>query len=211
MQLQMLRRTLGPDSKELPPIEKMIRMLDSSNVQINRLTSLIEGLLDITRMDEGKMSYQFQTVNFSALVKDVVERFSEDFLRSKNSINLQMEPDIQIECDPLRIEQVLVNLLSNALKYGSEKDVKVTLENLGDSVSLAVQDTGIGIPPEQQEQIFKRFERLVPHTNVSGMGLGLYISRQIVHAHHGEITLESEKGVGSKFTVLLPKTHIRGN
>ena len=107
------------------------------------------------------------------------------------------------------MEQVLINLLTNALKYGSENEIRVTLENRGEGVALSVRDSGPGIPPEKQEQIFNRFERLVPHTSISGMGLGLYIVRQIVEAHHGKITLESEMNVGSTFTLLLPRIRAR--
>lgn len=204
LQLQLLQKLIDPKNVVAQPIDKMVKMIDSSNLQINRLTRLIEGLLDITRMDEGKMSYQFQDVNLSTLVHDVVDRFSEDFLRNSSKINLAVMPDLHIQCDPLRIEQVLVNLLSNALKYGSDNEVLVTLENVDEGVSLSVLDKGMGIPEEKHEQIFNRFERLIPHTNISGMGLGLYIARQIVDAHHGKIVLESEISVGSKFTVILP-------
>jgi PAS domain S-box-containing protein len=204
LQLQMLRRLFDPLKVDALPIEKIVRMIDSSNLKVNRLSSLIEGLLDITRMDDGKMSYQFQDVNISDLVSEVVERFSEDFLRSNSKLKLVAQTDLHIECDPLRIEQVLVNLLSNALKYGSDNEVIVTLEKASLGVSLGVQDGGMGIPVDKQERIFNRFERLIPHTNISGMGLGLYIAKQIVEAHRGLIFVESEVGVGSRFLVELP-------
>lgn len=204
LQLQMFGRMLDSTNATPPTIEKMVEMIESSNLKINRLVRLIDGLLDITRMDEGKMSYQFEKVNFSDLVRDVVSRFSGDYLRNQGPVKLIEGPDLHIECDPLRMEQVLVNLLSNALKYGSDKEVRVILKSVKNGVSVSVEDNGMGIPVEKQEQIFNRFERLVPHTNISGMGLGLYIVKQIVEAHHGKITVKSEIGVGSNFTVILP-------
>lgn len=206
LQLQMLRKSVDTEKGVIPPIEKLVRMLESSNSQINRLTRLIEGLLDITKMDEGKMSYHFEEVDLSAVVAETVERYSDDFVRKNQSIKLEVEPGILLKCDSLRIEQVLINLLSNALKYGSDHDVKVILKKSGDNVALSVEDKGIGIPEDKHEQIFNRFERLVPHTNISGMGLGLYIAKQIVEAHQGKILLESELSVGSRFTILLPSS-----
>lgn len=205
LQMQMLRKLVDSAKGEAPPIEKIVRMIDSANLKISRLTHLIEGLLDITRMDDGKMSYQFEDTNISELVSEVVERFSDDFLRNNSKILLNTEPNLHIECDGLRIEQVLVNLLSNALKYGADNGVSVTLEKKGKGVSLSVQDSGMGIPKEKHEQIFNRFERLVPHTNISGMGLGLYIAKQIVEAHKGKIVVDSEMDEGATFTVILPR------
>ena len=204
MQLQLLKKLVNPVKIETSPMEKLVRMIDSSNIQINRLTRLIEGLLDITRMDEGKMSYQFQQVNISQLVYEVVRRFSEDFLRDEEMIKVSIEEGLMISCDPLRLEQLVINLLSNALKYGADNYIAVTLERVGDSISMSVADKGLGIPEDKQELIFNRFERLIPHTNISGMGLGLYIVRQIVDAHQGKIILESKVGEGSKFIINLP-------
>ena len=139
----------------------------------------------------------------------MVERHADEFRRKRSFILLDAAPDLRLECDPLRMEQVLVNLISNALKYGSEKEVKVSLKSKNETLESSVEDFGIGIPVESQERIFNRFERLVPHTSISGMGLGLYIVRQLVQAHHGNIVLKSEMGVGSKFTVVLPKIHAK--
>lgn len=199
LQLQMFRKLIDPKSETTPSLERLAKIVDTSNIQITRLTNLITGLLDITRMDAGKMSYDFQKVNLSNLVTEVAERFLDQ------SVKLEAEPDLFIECDPLRVEQVLVNLVSNALKYGAGSEVRVTLKSTNDGVSLAVHDGGPGIPVENQERIFKRFERLIPHTHISGMGLGLYIVKQIVEAHKGMITLESKENAGAKFTVEFPR------
>jgi signal transduction histidine kinase len=204
MQLQMLERSIDSAKGEALPIDKLAKRIHGSNIQVSRLTNLIEGLLDISRMNAGKMSYDFQVVDVSVLVIDVVERFKYDYLQGDRKIHLDVQDDLQLNCDPLRIEQVLINLLSNAMKYGNEEDVRVSLHGSADGINLSVQDKGIGIKKEKHEQIFNRFERLVPHTNISGMGLGLYIVKQIVDGHHGRITVESEEGMGSSFQVFLP-------
>jgi signal transduction histidine kinase len=109
------------------------------------------------------------------------------------------------EWDRVRLEQVVTNLLSNAAKYGSSRPVEVTVSGDGTTAVLSIRDHGIGIPPEHQSRIFERFERAVSDRHYGGLGLGLWIVRQIVEALGGSIRVESETGEGSTFTVLLPK------
>ena len=203
LQLQMLQRSMDP-AKVLPPLEQLAKRVDTANAQVDRLTNLIEGLLDVTRLDAGKMTYQFQKVDLSALMNEVVERFSINIIVPDQTLRTKIKPGLMVECDPIRIEQVLENLISNALKYGQNKDVWVHLDGNKEGVTLAVQDTGAGIPFDKQEQIFNRFERLAPTRNIGGLGLGLYIAKQIVDGHHGKIGVESEVNVGSRFYVFLP-------
>jgi signal transduction histidine kinase len=108
------------------------------------------------------------------------------------------------EWDRHRLEQVFINLLTNALKYGEGKPVEVRLSAKGDKAVLEVEDHGVGIAPEDQRRIFDRFERLEATRHVSGLGLGLYIVREIVRAHGGDITVRSAVGEGSTFVVTLP-------
>ncbi len=106
--------------------------------------------------------------------------------------------------DPARLDQVITNLVVNASKYGAGKPIRIRIERAGDLARLAVIDRGIGIDPARRPYIFDRFERAVTATSYKGLGLGLYIARSIVVAHGGSITVESEPGVGSTFTVDLP-------
>ena len=110
-----------------------------------------------------------------------------------------------VVCDRLRIEQVVTNLISNAIKYGAQSTIEITLRPTAWGLRLTIADGGIGIAKEKQESVFKRFERAVSHRNISGLGLGLYISKQIVDAHGGTIYLRSELGFGSTFVVDLPR------
>jgi signal transduction histidine kinase len=109
-----------------------------------------------------------------------------------------------VEWDRLRIDQAITNLLTNALKYGDRQPVELRIESVGELVRVSVQDRGIGIAPEDLERIFGRFERAVSSRKISGLGLGLYITRQIVEAHGGQIRVESRLGEGSRFTLELP-------
>jgi signal transduction histidine kinase len=112
--------------------------------------------------------------------------------------------EVSIVADNFRIEQVIVNLLSNAMKYGAGKPIQITLTQKEATVELAFRDQGIGIPLDKQAVIFGRFERASNTQNIGGLGLGLYIAKQIVEAHHGEIKVESQPESGSTFTLVLP-------
>jgi signal transduction histidine kinase len=108
------------------------------------------------------------------------------------------------QADAFRMEQVFINLLTNAMKYGAGKPIRVEITRAGNGARIAVRDEGMGIPEEKQALIFDRFERAVNSQNITGLGLGLYIARQIVLAHKGEISVESTPGAGSRFTVVVP-------
>jgi signal transduction histidine kinase len=105
----------------------------------------------------------------------------------------------------MRVEQILESLISNALKFGSGRPVRIVLEDAASEACIVVHDEGIGIPADALGRIFERFERAVPDPSYTGFGLGLWMAREAVLAHRGRITVESEPGVGSRFTVLLPK------
>ena len=203
MQLQLaLRQT--KQNQALSP-EKLNRMLQSSINQVDRLTSLVEDLLDVSRIEAGKLSLHFTVFDLRDSLKNVLERF-EEILKSEGCPATLLQADSAvIEGDTFRIEQVIINLLSNAMKYGSEKPIEISLVKTGSkAVELSVRDHGIGIPPEKQAIIFERFERASDTDKVGGLGLGLYIAHQIIEAHHGTIRVESATGKGSAFIIELP-------
>ena len=173
--------------------------------QVNSLTELVEDLLDITRIQAGKFDLtSLDKMNLSALVREIADRFSEQLKSADRSVELSLNDDLIGVWEKHRIEQVIVNLLSNAIKYASKKPIHISTSRSDHSARLIVADGGPGIEKEKQPKIFERFERATSSTNISGMGLGLYIVRKIVEAHHGTIQLESEPGKGSKFIVELP-------
>lgn len=204
MQLQMMLRGVDIEKQQTPAPEKLNKALLSSINQINRLTVLIEDLLDVTRIETGKLNYKFEKVDLSLLVKEVTERFSEELKYSKTEFKQSLEENVVAYCDRYRIEQVFVNLLTNAIKYGSNNPVEVSVHQDSGKAIIIVKDNGMGIAKEMQSKIFERFERAISSTNISGLGLGLYITKQIIDAHQGSIEVESDLKVGSTFTVKLP-------
>jgi signal transduction histidine kinase len=171
-----------------------------------RLGLLIDDLMDVSRINSGRMALKREEVDLAALTRELVARMSEELARAGCDVTLVAEGPVPGSWDRLRLEQVLVNLLSNAAKYGAGHPVRVTVELEGGAARLAVRDEGIGVAPEEQERIFERFERAASvQQRFKGLGLGLWITRRIVEAHGGTIRLQSQLGQGSTFTVELPR------
>jgi len=144
-------------------------------------------------------------VSISELVQEVVERFQSELQSHGNVPILHLAPGIIAEVDRFRIEQVVVNLITNTMRYAPGKQIEISTSKKGDQyITIVVKDYGMGISLEDQKRIFTRFERAVPSANFGGLGLGLYIAKQIVDQHHGDIQVESELEKGAKFTVTLP-------
>lgn len=171
--------------------------------ETDRLRELIDNLLDSSRLQAGTMRMQFQLVKLDRLLKETLMRASSN--NERFSVELDSQSNVVINADPVRIAQVFTNLFSNAAKYAPGSPVVVSMEDKDDIVHIAVKDEGPGIAPEHQEQLFKRFYR-VPDTstNAHGTGLGLFICREIINAHGGEITVDSEIGKGTTFNIYLP-------
>jgi signal transduction histidine kinase len=152
------------------------------------------------------MDYEFEQGDLGALVSDVVERMREQALAAGCTLAVQVPKEpVLFNFDRFRIEQVLVNLLGNAIKYAPEKPITVEVSSDELEARISVADQGMGIAPDKQEMIFERFGRATSKDIAGGLGLGLYISKQIVAAHGGTIEVESSPGQGSKFTVRLLK------
>ncbi len=147
-------------------------------------------------------------MDLGALVREVSERFSSA-MHSDSKITVHAPDGIEGIWDGGRLDQVLTNLLSNAVRYGNGKPIEMRVEDRGEAASFAVRDQGIGISPADRVRIFERFERAVSGCHYGGLGMGLWISRRIVEAHGGSIDVESEPGRGSVFTVTLPKRWLR--
>jgi signal transduction histidine kinase len=188
--------------------DKMQKIINSTLSQVNRLTRLIEDMLDITRIDTGKLDLQTEEVDLSQLLRHTVQQMEPQLLAAGCKVDLQFEVPIAGQYDRYRLEQVMNNLLINAIRYSPGKRVRISLSGRSDAALLVVSDEGPGIAPEHHERIFSRFERVVTN-GVGGLGLGLYISRKIVEAHQGTIHVESTPGQGSRFIVALPLTGIR--
>lgn len=180
------------------------RSAEIAQKAVDRLARMIEELLDVTRVRAGRLILTFEEVDLSATVKEVSGRFREEAARSGSVVEIDGPDTLTGRWDRNRVDQIVTNLLSNAIKYGSGKPVEVRVELLGARARLTVRDHGIGIAPEHHARIFQRFERAVSGAHFRGLGLGLWIVREIVDAHHGTISVESAIGAGTTFTVELP-------
>jgi len=172
-----------------------------------RLAHIIEDLLDFARIEQGAMKIEMVYADLITLVHDVIDLMGRRFKKKDiELVHVFAQDSICLHLDPTRIGQVVKNLLSNALKFTpSGGRVVIDVEPLAGMVRLSVTDTGIGIPQEAHDSVFERFFRVPEHTMVAaGTGLGLPICKRIVELHHGQIELQSEPGVGTTLTMLLP-------
>ena len=201
LQVQNLRLALGMAITMDPRVPERLAKVDRS---LGRLTSLIDDVLDVSRITAGRLQLSLEDVDLAALVRDVVARLLEAGRSPSPTVELSVPERVLGRWDRLRLDQVVTNLVSNALKYGGERPVHVSVQQTGSVARLTVRDEGIGIPSERQAAIFGRFERAVSERNYGGLGLGLWISRQCVAALGGEIRFESVLGQGTTFFVELP-------
>jgi signal transduction histidine kinase len=171
---------------------------------VSRMVRIIDDLVDATNIDLGTLTTERETVDFIEVVRSAVEEAR--LMASKHDVRLQTVPRLNVHGDPRRLEQVIVNFLTNAIKYspgGSEILVKVTQDDA--EVTVAVTDHGIGLAPEDQTMVFDRYFRAESgRQEAEGMGLGLHICKHIVELHGGRIGVDSEPGAGSTFWFSLP-------
>ncbi|WP_158623258.1 ATP-binding protein [Corallococcus sp. CA053C] len=205
MQLQLAERGVKPEENRAPSPERLAKTLRVSLIQVDRLTSLVDDLLDVARIRTGTLDLSLQEVDFAQLASDMVERFSGQLAQAGCRVALDLPPVLVGVWDARRLEQVLTNLVSNAMKYAPGSALEVRLTEQGDFVRLEVRDEGPGVPEAQRESIFDRFDRGIASRNAGGLGLGLFISKQIVVAHGGRISVEEGPEGGASFVVLLPR------
>jgi PAS domain S-box-containing protein len=199
LKLQGLERNVrGTGTKEAQRLEAAVR-------QAERLARLIDRLLDVSRISQGKLEMSREPFDLVDLVRQVIDDFREPAAQAQAPLELNAPPSLQGSWDRLRLEQVLVNVLSNAVKYGAGKPIHVSLTGDERRVRIEISDAGIGIPAPDLDRIFGRFERASSIRHYGGLGLGLYITRHIVEGHGGNISASSTLGQGSTFTVELPR------
>lgn len=204
LQSQMRQRNLQKGNANAFTEERLTKMFDSDEKQIQRINHLIDDMLDISRISSGKLSMNFERVDLCELVRDLVERMSEQFITAECAITVDLCQTAVGIWDRFRIEQVVTNLLTNAMRYGSGKPIHIQVTAYNGNARLTVRDHGRGIAKENHERIFQRFERAISGREISGLGLGLYIVKQILEVHQGSIQIESELGQGATFIVDLP-------
>jgi signal transduction histidine kinase len=201
------RALVRPLREDGTDFAKQIAVIDR---QVVRLETLTAALLDVSRITSGRLALHLEAIDLSALVHEIVNRFRAGHTEGAPVIEFQGESNVIGEWDPSRIDQVASNLIANAVSYGKGAPFHVSVDTVGDAARLIVRDEGIGIAADQRMRIFERFGRAVSSSNYSGLGLGLWIAKQIVDAHGGTIEVDSELGRGSAFTVTLPRRRAVG-
>jgi signal transduction histidine kinase len=185
-------------------LDKLSAMVDRDERQIKSLIRLIEDMLDVSRIRTGKLSIRPSRFDLVQLVSNLLESFSAQISNADSTLSFTAEGPVIGTWDEFRIEQVVVNLLTNALRYGSHNPINVRVHCEEGLARVDVLDHGIGVSEENQKRIFQQFERVSANHVIAGLGLGLFISEQIVAAHGGSISVNSEEGKGSLFRVSLP-------
>jgi PAS domain S-box-containing protein len=208
LQLDSVARSLARRPAEHLASGRLAASTSDAQTQVGRLTSLVERLLDISRFAEGRLELEPEELDLVSVVRGVVEVMREPARVAGCELRFSGPTALGGRWDRLRLEQLVTNLVGNATKFGARKpiDVAVTPGTNGHSGTalVTVTDHGIGIEPEYQRRIFGRFERAVSTRNFGGLGLGLWVAKQIVEAHAGTISVESAPGEGATFTVVLP-------
>ena len=204
LQLQNMSRQVRKGKIEVPDKDSVLKIVENSDRQVDRLITLIDDLLDVSRISAGRLTLNFEEFNFGEMVNEVISHYSAQMKASQSLLTSDIDTTIRCKADRVRMEQVLINLLTNAAKYAPKKPIHVSVVRVGGMVELRVRDEGEGISPENQKRIFDRFERVRDKNNIGGLGLGLYICRQIVEAHQGSISVESEPHQGANFIVQIP-------
>jgi PAS domain S-box-containing protein len=201
LQVQSLLRLVGRDVTADPRIGDR---LGKTEGQLQRLGRLIEELLDVSRIATGRLALEKEPTDLAVLVREVATKLSDAATRNGCALSFKLEEGVVGSWDRLRVEQVLINLLSNAFKYGQERPVEIAVFVDGGRAHITIRDHGIGIDEAHQLRIFERYERAVSERDFGGLGLGLWISRQIMEASGGTLSVESTTGQGATFTMSLP-------
>jgi signal transduction histidine kinase len=202
--LQLVLQGLRRDAGRMPA-DQLQSKLGLAERQTRKLAGLALQLLDVSRLRAvPDIPLCLEDVDLAAVAREKTEEFHEDARRAGCVLTLRAENTVVGHWDRSRIERVVANLLANAFKFGAGKPVQMTVRTEGDAARLEVRDHGIGIVPEALPHVFDCFQRAVPASQYGGLGLGLFIVQEIVHAHGGSVRVESAVGHGSTFTVELP-------
>lgn len=210
LQLQMGQRNKLVKENKTQDGLAISKLLNVSNKQVDRLTNLVEDLLDVSKIQRGKLDFVFEETDLNEVINEVLERLSGQLNQAQCHISFTPNPEAKGFWDRSRVDQIFVNLISNAIKY-APGDIKIAIEKSGLFIKVIVKDFGPGIEKSKQQAIFGRFARATSSRSISGLGLGLFIINEISKAHHGHVDLESDVGKGSTFTVTLPVDSRKAN
>ncbi|MGI4849924.1 MAG: hybrid sensor histidine kinase/response regulator [Janthinobacterium lividum] len=184
--------------------EKLRKMVARDGRQIQSMVRLINDMVDVSRIRSGKLSLRPEPGELAGLLGRIAGDIEQRFAAAGNRIELQLPGPVHGVWDEFRLEQIIMNLLTNALRYGGPKPVELTLTVDGERAHVIVRDQGAGIAAADQQRIFAPFERVDHRDTRDGLGLGLYIARQLAESHGGSLEVESEAGKGATFRLTLP-------
>jgi PAS domain S-box-containing protein len=208
LQLQrLLGKTAGAEPNRSSSAD-LARSLEQMKGQADRMLRLMDSLLDVTRISAGHLELSAAEGDLTLVAQECIARLGEDLARAGCEVSLRGDASVTGVWDLTRIEQVVTNLLSNALKFGRGKPIEVTVEERGPIARLSVRDHGIGIAPEDQLHLFDRFERVKTASDLEGFGVGLWIVQRAVEAHGGTVRVRSAPGAGSTFIVEIPRGRV---
>jgi signal transduction histidine kinase len=201
LQLQSLQRALYAGSGDPQRVAHKLKTVTRST---ERLSELVNRLLDVSRLTSGGIALAPEEMDLAEVADEVVTRYRETLRESGSHVELSAPQAVRGRWDRARIDSIVTNLVSNAVKYGAGQPIALAVGQLDGWARLSVRDHGIGIAPEDQRRIFERFERAVPERHYGGFGIGLWVARHVAEAHGGRIEVASSPGEGSTFTLLLP-------
>jgi PAS domain S-box-containing protein len=204
LQLSGMQRAFRKQPFDITKLPKMSERLDILDREVERIVKLVDDLLDVSRAASGHLQLDLERVNLAGVVRQVVDRFEFELARAGCVVTQSLDESIEGQWDRLRLDQVVTNFLSNAIKYGPHQPIVIEVARQDDVARLSVRDAGIGIAAADQARIFDRFTRAVRADHYGGLGLGLWIVRAIVEAFGGSVAVKSEPGQGAEFSVLLP-------
>ncbi|MBF5045238.1 GAF domain-containing protein [Aggregicoccus sp. 17bor-14] len=184
--------------------------LERAQRQVGRLSTLVESLLDVSRLESGALQLHREEVDLAELVREVAERYADEARGAGCPLQLELAPGLVGPWDRLRLDQAVAALVANAFKFGPGHPVQLSTARVGAAAQLVVEDRGIGLAPADLERIFERFERAVSERHYGGLGLGLYLARRSVRAHGGELRAEARPGAGARFVLELPLAALEG-
>ncbi|AFE08174.1 sensory box histidine kinase [Corallococcus coralloides DSM 2259] len=205
LSVQGLTRLARAGALGITRVDAVTHSLEVIERQAKRMAKLVNTLLDVSRIQAGKLELEFEEVDLAALVRDVAARFAPELATSGTRLQVHADTAMPGVWDRSRLDQIVTNLLSNAIKYGEGRPIEVRVEGDAVMARLEVRDQGIGIPAERHARIFRAFERAVSSRHYGGLGLGLHIVNQLVERLGGSVRVESEAGQGATFTVELPR------
>ncbi len=204
LHLQMVDKCLKGKKENPQALENFERSIEASLKQVDRLVGLVQALLDVSLVQSGKFNFAFSLVDVTEIVHETLERHKEILENFNCSVELDMPKELKANWDKTRIEQVFINLITNAAKFAPGK-VQISVREEGQFINISVRDYGKGIPANKLVTIFDRFERVSNNDHIGGLGLGLFIVKQIIEGHNGDIAITSEMDKGSCFSINLPR------